>query len=263
LPKILQCRLAQYTMFSDRAPFEYRYLSRRLLRDLFEHDGATRRRWGFKVSLSAAVASLELSRSAPDESNLHYLASRAEQLVSDHTGQLSHLGGCMYLKDRLDLRFGVFPGLRGWRGGQVACYTGVADTEDGPVFVALFGSASNVVGFRDEGGSGFYPSDLSGICDLLDLVREPADPPVDEDLRWDEGDMSTDGRVSAIFTLARGGAVKRIGEHEVLAKLFFDRDDVSDDNFAGRVVVGTPLWVATTRPTRPLDSSPQSSTGAA
>jgi hypothetical protein len=97
----------------------------------------------------------------------------------------------------------------------------------------------------------------AGICDLLDLVREPEDPPVDEDLRWDEGGISTDGRVSAIFTLANGGAVKRIGPHEVLAKLFFDRDDVSHDNFAGRVIVGTPLWVATARPMRPIDSLPR------
>jgi hypothetical protein len=236
-------------MFSDRAPFEYRYLSKRLLHDIFEHDNATRRRWGFKMTLSASVASLELSSSTPDQSNLHYLARRAEPLVSDYTGSLTDLAGCVYFKDRLDLRFGVFEGLRGWQGGRVACYAGVAETGDGAVFVGLFGSASNVVGYRNEGaGSGFYPSDLYGICDLLDLIREPKDPPVDEDMRWEEGELSTEGRVSAVLTLANGGAVKQIGVHDILAKLFFYKNDVSDHEFSGRVVVGTPLWVATPRP---------------
>jgi hypothetical protein len=155
-----------------------------------------------------------------------------------------------YLRARLELRFGIFSALMGWPGGRVACYTTVATVDSGAkVFLALFGSASNVHGYRDEGGTGFYPSDLFGLLTMLDLVREPQDPRLDDGYLWNDGSSSDEARASEAITLAQGGASTPIGEHEFLARAFIAVDDyLAPGEFEGKVVLGTPLWVATPLP---------------
>ncbi len=89
-------------MLTDRAPFDYRYLSRRLLTDLFQHEQAAHpeRRASASIDLPFGV-NLQLPRSETDMNNLHALAKKSAQLVSDNTGDLSTPG--TYVRDELEL----------------------------------------------------------------------------------------------------------------------------------------------------------------
>ena len=77
-------------MLTDRAPFEYLYLSRRLLTDLFQHEQAARSKWRGSVDINLHFLGLHLQRQAPDFDNLRDLAMRSEALISDQTGSVSH-----------------------------------------------------------------------------------------------------------------------------------------------------------------------------
>lgn len=238
-------------MLTDRAPFEYRYLSSRLLSELFQHDDASRSGWHVSGGVSAWIANLQATRSDLDHANMHALAARAHQLVSDHTGSLSDTGLGLYVRDRLALQHGVFEPHMGWAGGRVACFAGESVTAEGErVFLALFGSASNVVGYRDDAAStGYYPSDITGLYTMLDLAREPADPEIDFEYRWDDGQLSDQARAHTAIKFSHGGARTDIGVHDVLARVFIEVEGYRyDDEFTGRVIVGTPLWIATPKP---------------
>lgn len=238
-------------MLTDRAPFEYRYLSGRLLAELFQHDDAARRRWRVSGGFSAWIANLQVSRLDLDHTNMHALAAQSEQLVSDHTGNLANTGVGLYVRDRLTLRYGVFEPHMGWRGGRVACYAGEGLTADSErVFLALFGSSSNVVGYRDdEPRHGEIPSDITGLYTMLDLAREPNDPEIDFEYRWDDGRLSDEVRAHTAIKFAHMGARTAIGVHDFLARVFVEVENYRyDDNFTGRVIVGTPLWIATPKP---------------
>ena len=149
------------------------------------------------------------------------------------------------------MRYGVFEPHIGWRGGRVACYAGEGRAADGGrVFLALFGSSSNVVGYLDdEPRQGEMPSDITGLYTMLDLAREPDDPEIDFDYRWDDGHVTEDSRADTAIKFARMGARTAIGEHDFLARVFIEVENYRyDDSFTGRVIVGTPLWVATPKP---------------
>jgi hypothetical protein len=179
------------------------------------------------------------------------LAKRADDLVSDYiTRDLEHAYAGEYLRTELVMRFGILHPLMGWAGGRVACYLGDVFEDNGRrVVVTLFGSASNVVGYRDDGGTGFYPSDLHGLYTLLNLVREPSDPDMDPNFLWDDGRLGDEVRASAAMTLARGAANIPLGPQDFLARLFVDVDDHDfSDGTRGRVLLGAPLWVATPLP---------------
>jgi hypothetical protein len=237
-------------MLTDRAPFDYRYLSGRLLVDLFQHDEAARPPWKITGGVNLWLTNLQATRADRDHANLHALAMRSEQLVSDQTGSVEYTGAGLYVRDRLDLRHHIFEPHMGWRGGSVASYSGEVITADGDhVFVALFGSASNVVGYRDPGGTGFYPSDMAGLYTMLDLAREPSDPEIDFEYRWEDGHLSEDALAHNAIKFSLGGQPRRIGEHEFLARIFIDVEHHRyGDEFEGRVVMGAPLWVATPGP---------------
>lgn len=237
-------------MLTDGEPFEYCYLSRRLLVELFQHDEAARRRWKIQGEINLQFATLQVSRAERDDSNMHALAAEAGQLVADHTGDWWDPRGAPYVKGQLDLCHGIFAPLNGWRGGEVACHSGEITTEDDErIFLALFGSASNVVGYRAGGGVGFYPSDIMGLYTVLDLVREPDDPEIDFEFRWDDGHLDDQYRADAAIKLIRGGSHSSIGVHDFLARVFLEVDFRFEDHSTGRVIVGTPLWIATPRPT--------------
>ena len=238
-------------VLTDREPFEYRYLSRRLLADLFQHDEATRRRWKFQAAISAWVGSLQASRASLDHTNMHALAARSEHLVTDNTSSLKKTAAAAtYIKDQLELRHGIFAPHQGWDGGEVACYSGeITNEENERVFLALFGSASNVIGYRSDGGIGYYPSDIMGLYTMLDLVREPDDPEMDYEFRWDDGHLDAQYRAYAAVKFSHAEVCIPIGGHDFLARIFLEVSNFRyEDNFTGRVIIGTPLWIATPRP---------------
>jgi hypothetical protein len=236
-------------MLTDSAPFDYVYLSPRLLTDLVHQDEAARGRWSRSFDIDLRLFGLHLQRRAPDFTNPRDLAARSTGLVSDYTGSIEVPG--IYVHGRVNLRHGVFSPHMGWSGGQVACYCGVSATSEGSVFVALFGSASNVVGRRraDHDRDSFYPSDAAGLYALLDAVRELDDPEIDLDYRIDDHAMSAQTRAERAVMFARGGASVELGELEFLARVYLDVEDYAyaDDAYR-RVIMGAPLWVATPRP---------------
>ncbi|MBN9608072.1 MAG: hypothetical protein J0I11_01980 [Actinobacteria bacterium] len=238
-------------MLTDRAPFDYRYLSGRLLRELAQQDDATRSRWRASGELTAVFGHVNISRPERDNTNLYMLAQRSEKLVSDHTTRdLTQAYSGQYLRTQLPLRFGIFEPHMGWAGGKVAYYLAEVQDDAKRFVVALFGSAANVVGNRDTGGSGYYPSDMRGLYTLLYLVRDPSGPGMDPpDYLWDDGRPYDEVRASAAVTLARRSAKGTPEQLDFLARLFVSVEDLDLGNgTAGKVLVGAPLWVATPKP---------------
>jgi hypothetical protein len=237
---------------TDRAPIDYLYLSGRLLRDLNEQDEAfrrPRRRKSFALSLFGATANIEAP--APAQDGLRAIARRSAGLVSDQTGTIEQPS--YYVRDELEISHGVFAPHMGWPGGAVAAYRGTVATEHGLTTIALFGSASNVVGHRaSNDGEGYYPSDIMGLYTLLDAVREPHDPEINVNFRTDDVAMAPAARAVTAVHLAEGGASKPLGRLDVLFRVLIDEDDVElRTGTTSRVLLGTPLWIATPAP-RPV-----------
>lgn len=136
----------------------------------------------------------------------------------------------------------------GRRGGKVACYRPETTTETGErVMVALFGSASNVVGRRpSQEKSEFYPSDATGLYSLLDGAREDADPEIEFSYRWDDATLSEEARADTALMFARRGASRPIGLVRFHASVFqvVDKPELRDESI-DQVIIGAPLWVAT------------------
>lgn len=236
-------------MRTDRGPIDYLYLSGRLLQDLNEQDEAfrrPRRRKSFGLSFFGVTANVESP--APSQDSLRAIARRSADLVSDQTGTIAQPS--YYVRDELEISHGVFAPHMGWPGGAVAAYRSTVATEHGLMTIALFGSASNVVGHRDSNkGEGYYPSDIMGLYALLDAVREPYDPEINVNFRTDDVAMAPVARAATAVRLAEGGASEPLGRLDVLFRLLIDQDDVKLRNGTrSRVLLGTPLWIATPEP---------------
>jgi hypothetical protein len=246
-------RGAELPVLTDRAPFEFVYLSRRLLMGLIQQDEAARPRSRRTFGVNPPWLGFSTQRRAPDYSNLRDLAMRSVDAVSDHTGGLDNTWS-PYVHGIADFRWGVFSPHMGWTGGEVACFHGSAIAPDGiPVRLAFFGSASNLVGRvpGSEVDHGFYPSDMLGLYALLDSVREPNDPEIDLTHRVDDLSLGRDRLIEQALEFADGGAHfgPRTLEFLVLRQLSADGDDLDPPvSNATRVLVGAPLWVATPKP---------------
>jgi hypothetical protein len=194
---------------------------------------------------------LRPGRVEPDSTNLHDLATRSLGEVADFSGPAGN--SLHYIHDDFELRSGVFRALMGWSGGHVACFSGEKVTADGEhIFVALFGSPSNMIGRKEQKDDfAYYPSDIAGLYGLLDAAREADDPDIDFHYRWEDQSSSTEGRVEAAVMFAHGGATRPARRLRFLARVFIEADsyDFGGDRFDS-VVVGTPLWVSTTPPQR-------------
>lgn len=128
-------------------PPAYRYISARLLGDLVLSDQARRSRFRVTPGASVGGVGFQVSRNAVDVQNNFALARRADRLIKDHTYDVAAVSAGDYLREALDLHYGVLKPLMGWPGGEVACYWAETSTPAGVrTFVALFGSAANVVG---------------------------------------------------------------------------------------------------------------------
>jgi len=230
---------------SDRNPVEYVYLSRRLLTEVRQSDEAVRPPRRRRFRLGPSWASREIESADRDPDNLQALARRSSELVADNTGDLERPG--RYFRAQLPLRLGVFETLLGWRGGAVATFLGeTTSAENGQqIRVVLIGSASNAVGHRpDPTGSGFYPSAICGLYALLDAVREEGDPEVELDYRIDDLEMDTVARAETAVRLAGDAGRYDLGIVDFLAQGMIDVDVAADV----RVLIGSPLWVATPQP---------------
>jgi hypothetical protein len=239
---------------TDRGPIDYLYLSGRLLRDLNEQDEAfrrLRRRKSFGFGLFGITANIDSQ--VPAQNGLRAIARRSADLVSDQTGTIEQPG--YYVRAELEISHGVFTPHMGWQGGAVAVYRTTVPNAPEPMEVALVGSASNVVGYRQSSGAeGYYPSDMMGLYALLDAIREPQDPEIDVNFRTDDVAMAPAVRAVAAVHLATGAASEPLGRLDVLFRVLIDEDNVRlRTGQASHVLIGTPLWIATPEPA-PLPS---------
>ncbi|MFL6161549.1 MAG: DUF7019 family protein [Jatrophihabitantaceae bacterium] len=244
-------------MVTDRSPVRYDYLSRRLLTSVVQQDEAAmpRSKWSLDLNPLKMVG-LSRERKPPDYDNLYDLAMRSTDAVQDQSGTIDS-PWAYYIRGRLDLHHGVFSPHMGWN-GHVACYRGETTTTDGePVFIALFGSASNLIGWqlKDEPPPTYTPSDMPGLYLFLDAIREAGDPEVEVMRRTDDYGMSDQGRVESALQHAKGGARTDIGPRDFLATVLIREEEFKSRaaDFEGRVLICAPLWIATPLP-RPLSS---------
>jgi hypothetical protein len=185
-----------------------------------------------------------------DFENIFALCNEATKLVEDETRSISD-GWSEYILTTLDVSMGLVTVLMGWQGMShveiAAMKAEVDDPESGKIFVALFGSAANYEGRKpvpDELPE--IPSDIDGLYGILNRVREPADPEIDDhyldrDIAYDQ-----DVRAQEAVGLLNGSRFEggREGLFTVLIKRFIYSENIEPYN---AVIVGSPVWIATAK----------------
>lgn len=232
-------------MITNRAPFEYRYLSRRLLTEMAKNDKAQRRKLPKVVGNLGIphVGSVQVSPREKNDEDLYELAAMSPTLTSKFTGNIETPRH--YIIDELDMRHGVFETL-GWPGGKISCYRGLTEAAEN-VYVILFGSASNIRGYVDNSiADGFCPSGVEGLYALLDAVRERTDPEIWSANVRVEGQMTEADRAEAAIRIALQGTKSDLGRHRFMARVYINCPSPLA-SLSGRVIVGAPLWIATPR----------------
>lgn len=244
-------------MATDNWPVDFQYVSTRLTTEIVQQHEAALPRRKLSLSLQLKLLGLTVKTRAPDYRNRFDLASRATEAVADLTGTVEIDGD--YILAELDVYAAILPVHLGWRdAANVEIAALIADTGAGTprTFVALIGSASNFLGRNSAEPSGWCPSDLDGLYEILDSALEARDPALDpwylsEDARHDDV-----GRVEAALTIGREvikrGTPRRL---EVLARPHYQLHDVTvEDKHFSHVIIGAPIWAATPQP-RPLSRS--------
>lgn len=169
-------------MTTDNAPFEYMYISKRLVKEIVQQHESNRHQMP-EQNISAAFYRITLKEKEPDYTNLYDLARRATQAVTDNTSRLNDNPSA----DASIL--GKYALIRMWMQSQklslgnweeinnhdVAAYVGIQNLPGiGPTFVGLVGSASNYIGAVGNAVSRAKrtPSDAMGLYDIIEATRE-------------------------------------------------------------------------------------------
>jgi hypothetical protein len=240
-------------MGTDNWPVDFRYISKRLVTEIVQQSEAARGPWRLALSLTLKVVSIGLTKRDLDYRNKYLLCLKATEAVRDRTGTLADPGE--YVRTELDIQMGYVTVYRGWqhrtrvRIAAMFAVVPVAGIES--VLVALFGSESNYTWKRpaDNGDSGI-PSDVDGLCGLLDATREPSDPQVTGHfLDWDPGHNDYSRADTVVRLLHDRHESIGVRSLDVLAKVFYCFDDFSFGRaHYGRVLIGAPIWAATPAP---------------
>lgn len=252
---------ARYTgrVPTDTWPVHFRYISRRLVKEIVQQHEATRPRVKVSFSLPLRAIGLTLIRRDPDYLNLFDLTRRATEGIENLTGTVEFPG--KYVRSELDITPGYFTVLMGWRDRShvdIAAMMTRTHVEDvGSVLVGLFGSISNYM-WRVPKSEDFgeIPSDVTGLYEILDRTAENGDPTLDAERVEHEVDVIPESRADTVLRLLgdrfKGFRRERL---DLLIEVFYCFDDYS---FGGchfdRVLIGAPVWVATPA-LRPLTRS--------
>jgi hypothetical protein len=234
----------------DRWPVDFRYISRRLVRQLVDQDEATRSRWRFS-GIPTPWGPIGLHKNRLDRDNDFALCREATEAVRELTGTIAQ-GWGPYIQSELDLTMGTLSVLSGWkktlRVEIAAMKAEVIDPEAGRVFVALFGSASNYIGRKPLGDTlAEIPSDIDGLYGILDRTREPGDPEINHDYLDRDLGHSPSSRAEAAEELLNGSRFSgfRTDHFDVLIRSFCVDETIDPYD---RVILGTPISVATPLP---------------
>lgn len=239
-------------MSTDNWPVDFTYISTRLTSEIVQQDEAARSPFTTSAKLRLAVLSMSFKKRKFDYANRFALARSATTAVEDITGTVEAPG--TYVRTTGDLLVCDFPVFMGWKESfseLVAAFVLDVANDVERNFVALFGSASNFLGYKARGESvGWTPSDFDGLYRLLDSSREPGDPEIDPDaLREDDRHDEMSRMETARRIVRRSRPFVPLRRMDFLAKIHLHYHDVTvlGEHF-DHFLVGAPVWVATPAP---------------
>ncbi len=238
-------------MVTNSSQRDYRYISRRLVREIVDEEASTDSRWKPTVSITAPVASVGLKKDAIDTQNYFALAKEATKAVKEITSTIGQ-GYDGYVRAELDLTMGFVEVLMGWRHKshvEIAAMRAEVDVPKvGKVFVGLFGSAANYRGRKPVPDKlPGIPSDVDGLYGILERTREPEDPEI-EDHRLNR-DLGHDrrSRADSAISLLNGPRFRGFREDHCDV-LLYSYSPYDESKSYDLVVVGAPVWVAIPKP---------------
>lgn len=243
-------------MTTDNDPVDYIYISKRLTRELVQQHEAARPRRLTTASFRVPLLSAAFSTLKPDYHNRFDLTRRATEAVSDNTGSLDNPG--TYVRATLPMRCCKVVFHLGFEDSgrqEVAAFFADGVTPDaGHVFVALFGSVTNLKGRRAGAKLGIdsHPSDAEGMYEILDATREPSDCRVKgEYLQRDRGNGGREGAFDSAYTVMHRDTqhIEITGIYEFLATAheFASGIEIHRHRYDVALLGGT-VWVASSRP---------------
>ncbi len=239
-------------MVTDNWPVDFRYISKRLVREIVQQSEASKPKVAYGVSVGVKAFSFQRRKRQPDYKNLFDLAKRAAEDVKDNTGTLVDPGE--YVRTEVDITMGTLTVLQGWEESHVTIAMMIADRAniDGTL-LALVGSVSNYRHRKQvKNAGGEIPSDVAGFYSILEQVQEPTDPRLHPEYVEDDRELSTESRVDVLLRLMDRFRVISDARMDILARVFFTLTDYSHWGDAyDRVILGAPVWVATPPP-RPI-----------
>jgi hypothetical protein len=249
---------------TDNWPLKHIYVSRRLSRQIIDKHMAAEQGLVGELTLGTGDVNVKLGSRDVDVENQFALVRAATDAVKNHTGSLKDPKE--YVHDALDMRACSFRVLSGWEQGankEVAGFCADTWVDDvGLVFVALFGSIYNFLGYSKEERetTGWYPSSLDGLYQLLAEMVEPEDSGISPQWLAMDQDLDDDERCRMAATVFFTPQLPLPERLEFLAQTFISRRDLELRGEAwpayDLVIVGTPIWVAKQFPRDYLKATP-------
>jgi len=225
---------------------DYRYISKRLVRQIVDEDTAGRSRWRFS-GFPTPWGAIGLYREPVNRKNDFALVREATKIASDDTSTIAQ-GWGPYIRAELDLTIGIITVLGGWKDQWhveiAAMKAEVVDPEVGRVFVAMFGSASNYLGRKpvaDELAE--VPSDVDGLYGILDRTREFEDPAIENYFLDRDLGYTPSSRAEIAERMLNGPRFRGIRSErfDVLMQSFSTDESTKPYDL---VILGTPIWIA-------------------
>lgn len=252
-------------MVTDNWPVRFRYISRRLTREIADQYLAAAPAVKAKLSVDLKWIKAELEQKPVDAANYRSLARLATEAVSDNTGTLDAPGE--YIRTKLHLHSQKINVLSGWEkenNHEIAAFCGIEVVPNvGRVFVGLVGSAYNLTESLNPATSTAprTPSNAEGLYKILQECLEEEDPAISANaLSFEKRYLKpgSDGWFDEVVRLFVGARLSR--RHELLDVLIDVhrigyKQDLDLEYFDGRpigavdvVVIGAPVWVSTPLP---------------
>jgi hypothetical protein len=245
-------------MDTDEWPVKHIYISRRLTTDIVErHIAADPSLLPDELSVDAGGIGFKLRQQDLDLNNRFVLAREATKVVANRTGSIGNPN--QYLRASLELHACGFNLFGGWERETNVDVAGFCASQwvdgVGRVFVALFGSLHNFIGYQrgEREATGWSPSDAYGLYQLLADVLEPEDPRIRSTMLENDRTHDDDYRCRSAATIFYGIRLPPAEPLEFLAETFIVKRDfhlqlrdprLPTDPPYDVVVVGTPIWVA-------------------
>ena len=270
------------TLPTDNWPVQFRYISRRLVREKVQQHEAARGGLIGDIDVGVelpGIGTIGTHLEPPDYDNPLDLARRTTAAVREMTGTIER--PAEYVRTTLTFLTKTCNVGLGWDdetrdGWPIAGLFADEDVAGLRVFVALFGSVSNLHAWREHGTPvGHYtPSDAAGLYLILNAVLEEEDPGISTAaiFQYHEQIQSSpverlgaarlmrvaSGRafleeplevLAQVFVCERGINIRRPHDDSILTPPeYTSRPAEMDGDLYDLAIIGAPIWVATPEP---------------